>query len=98
MLLIPDATIQEVAAKVHFPSVELLVHGYGAMLQAVIDEATYKRLITDVTAALQSYVDGEELLSDGSDFDASAEIGVQTYTLAPHCLHHFKTNTLVNSQ
>lgn len=57
-----DATIQEVAAEAHFPSVELLVDGYGAMLLSVIDEATYMRLITDVTAALQSYVDGKELV------------------------------------
>lgn len=57
-----DVNIQEVAAQAHFPSVERLVHGYGAMLQAVIDEATHMRLITDVTAILQSYVNPDGLV------------------------------------
>lgn len=57
-----DATIQEVAAQAHFPSVERLVHGYGAMLQAVIDEATYRRLISHVIAALQPYVNHDGLV------------------------------------
>lgn len=61
------ANIQEVTAQAHFPSLELLVHGYGAMLQVVVDEATHKRLISDVTARLQSYVN-----QDGLDYPMEA--------------------------
>jgi SAM-dependent methyltransferase len=59
---IQEARVQEVAAQAHFPSVELPVHGYGALLQAVIDEATHSRLIADVTAALQSYISQDGLV------------------------------------
>lgn len=57
-----QAVIQEVTAQAHFPSVERLVHGYGAMLQSILDEGTYMSLITDVTATLQTYMDHEELV------------------------------------
>lgn len=51
-----NAVIQELTEQAYFPSVEIHVHGYGAMLQAVVEEVVHTRLITDVTVALQSYV------------------------------------------
>ncbi|MBK9123960.1 MAG: class I SAM-dependent methyltransferase [Chloroflexi bacterium] len=51
-----DAHVYELNAQAYFPSVESLVHGYGALLQAAIDWATYTRLMDSVTADLRSYV------------------------------------------
>ncbi|MBK8138344.1 MAG: methyltransferase domain-containing protein [Chloroflexi bacterium] len=51
-----DASVQAISTLAHFPSVEFLVHGYGAMLQAEIDEATHSRLLNDIAVMLQAYL------------------------------------------
>ncbi|GIK66200.1 MAG: ubiquinone/menaquinone biosynthesis methyltransferase [Chloroflexota bacterium] len=53
---LPDAIVQAESAQAHFSSVEMLVHGYGAMMQPASDAATLVRLIADVTTTLQPYI------------------------------------------
>lgn len=57
-----DGVIKSIAAQAHFPSVEDFVHGFGALMQPAIDEATQLALLTDITTALQSYVNHEGLV------------------------------------
>ncbi|MBZ0283408.1 MAG: class I SAM-dependent methyltransferase [Anaerolineae bacterium] len=57
-----DAIIETVAAQAHFSSVEEFVHGFGALIQPAIDEATQLALLTEITTALQSYVNHEGLI------------------------------------
>lgn len=48
-----DAVVKTVAAQAHFPSVEDFVHGFGALIQPPIDEATQFALLAEITTALQ---------------------------------------------
>lgn len=57
-----NAVITQVTAQAHFPSVETLVHGYGALLQPPIDETTQLELLAEITTTLQSYVHHEGLV------------------------------------
>lgn len=57
-----DAVIETVAAQAHFPSVEDFVHGFGALMQPPIDEATQLELLTEIATALQPYVNHDGLV------------------------------------
>ena len=56
-----DAVVKPVAVQAHFPSVEDFVHGFGALIQPPIDEATQLELLAEITTTLQPYVNHEGL-------------------------------------
>ncbi len=56
-----DAHVHTIQVQAQFPSVESIVQGYGALLQAVIDRATYSRLMEAVIGDLKPYSEGGAL-------------------------------------
>ncbi|MBL8161678.1 MAG: class I SAM-dependent methyltransferase [Anaerolineae bacterium] len=57
-----DVDVKTVAAQAHFPSVEDLVHGFGALMQSAISEAIQLELLTDIATTLRPYVNDDGLV------------------------------------